>query len=61
VACPYDDVVELNGKGKITEVAFIYWLIVGQMLLRHVAVVGQMVRCHVAQSWAATWHPFIGY
>jgi hypothetical protein len=20
-----------------------------------------MVRCHVAQSWAATWHPFIGY
>jgi hypothetical protein len=21
----------------------------------------QMVWCHVAQSWAATWHPFIGY
>jgi hypothetical protein len=21
---------------------------------------GQMVWCHVAQAWAATWHPVIG-
>jgi hypothetical protein len=27
---------------------------------RHVAFCWSMVRCHVAQSWAATWHPFIG-
>jgi hypothetical protein len=31
----------------------------GQIRLRHVEFRWFMVRCHVAQSWAATWHPFI--
>jgi hypothetical protein len=26
-----------------------------------VALFGQLIECHVAQSWAATWHPFIGF
>jgi hypothetical protein len=42
------------------DVASICWLTVGRMGSRHVAFRWLMVRCHVAQSWAATWHPFIG-
>jgi hypothetical protein len=26
-----------------------------------VALFGQVIGCHVAQSWAATWHPGISY
>jgi hypothetical protein len=43
------------------DVENICWLTVGQMGIRHVAYLWLMVRCHVAQSWAATWHPFIGF
>jgi hypothetical protein len=30
VACPYDDVAEMNGRGTTTDVAFIYWQILGE-------------------------------
>jgi hypothetical protein len=50
---PYNDVA-------CGDVASICWLTVGRMTSRHVALCGQMIGCHVAQSWAATWHPGIG-
>jgi hypothetical protein len=34
--------------------------IFGRITLRHVAFIGQMVWCHVAQSWAAMWQRCIG-
>ena len=51
---PYDDVEKVTWK-------FFDWLAVGRISLWHVASYGQMAWCHVAQSWAATWHPFIGF
>jgi hypothetical protein len=30
VACPYNDVAELNDRGTATGVAFIYWQILGE-------------------------------
>jgi hypothetical protein len=40
-----------------------YWLVdsLVEWESRHVALFGQVIGCHVAQSWAATWHPGIGY
>jgi hypothetical protein len=31
------------------------------MISRHVAVYWSMIGCHMAQSWAATWYPGIGW
>jgi hypothetical protein len=36
------------------------WLTIGRIGMQHVASFGQVIGCHVAQSWAATWHPGIG-
>jgi hypothetical protein len=56
----YDDMAHLYTEVEDSDVAFIYWLTVGRVTLRHVAVFWLMVWCHVAQTWAATWHPAIG-
>jgi hypothetical protein len=36
------------------------WQTLDESCVRHVAVFWSMIGCHVAQSWAATWHPGIG-
>jgi hypothetical protein len=43
------------------DVAVIYWMIGGRMGSRHMALFGQVIGCHMAQSWASTWHPGICY
>jgi hypothetical protein len=59
LTCLYNDVAR-----PYAEVTEVMWHILvgrcGRIICRHVACFWQMVRCHVAQSWAATWHPFIG-
>jgi hypothetical protein len=42
------------------DVAVIYWHILGESFVDTWQLFGQMIGCHVAQSWAATWHPGIG-
>jgi hypothetical protein len=39
------------------DVEVYYWMIGGRMGSRHVALFERVIGCHVAQSWAATWHP----
>jgi hypothetical protein len=43
----YDDVVDVD------------WLVGCRIVVGHVAVFWQVVRCHMAQAWAATWHPIL--
>ena len=36
------------------------WQACGRVSIRHLADFGWLLMCHVAQSWAATWHPVVG-
>jgi hypothetical protein len=53
------DVAEPYGR-TCGDVVVNYCMTIGRMGGRHVAQFGQVIGCHVAQSWAATWHPNIG-
>jgi hypothetical protein len=53
------DVAELYDR-TCGDVALNYCMTIGRMGDQHVALFGQVIGCHMAQSWAATWHPSIG-
>jgi hypothetical protein len=46
--------------GRFTDKADM-WQATGPVNNWQVALIRQMGRCHVAQSWAATWHPVISW
>jgi hypothetical protein len=55
---PYGDVAPADVAGDVADSG---WLTVSELYGDTWHHFGRMVGCHVAQSRAATWHPFIGY
>jgi hypothetical protein len=51
-------VQHVEGIGTVADNSTDNWL---NDLLTRGRLCGQVVGCHMAQTWAATWHPFVGW